>query len=68
MLMEVQRLAQDGCFNQLLNESTGFRSPARAQGTHLLGWDQRGLLDGALLDTLVTVVDVSSFLRDYSLH
>ncbi len=66
LLAEVSRLAQDGRFDQLLIESTGISEPIPVAQTFTFE-DESGvsLADVARLDTMVTVVDAKSFLRDF---
>ena len=66
LLAEVSRLAQDGRFDYLLIESTGISEPIPVAQTFTFA-DEEGvsLGDVARLDTMVTVVDAASFLRDY---
>lgn len=66
LLAEVSRLAGEGRFDYLLIESTGISEPIPVAQTFTFA-DAEGvsLGDVARLDTMVTVVDVASFLRDY---
>lgn len=67
LLIEVERLARDGRFDQLVIESTGISEPLPVAETFTFeGEDGRSLNELAQLDTLVTVVDAFNFLRDYS--
>ncbi|MDR6230194.1 G3E family GTPase [Pseudomonas sp. SORGH_AS199] len=67
LLLEVERLARDGRFDQLVIESTGISEPLPVAETFTFaGDDGRCLGDVAQLDTLVTVVDAFNFLRDYA--
>ena len=67
LLIEVDRLAREGKFDQLVIESTGISEPLPVAETFTFaGEDGRSLGDVAQLDTLVTVVDALNFLRDYS--
>lgn len=67
LLVEVERLALDGKFDQLVIESTGISEPLPVAETFTFtGEDGRSLNEMARLDTLVTVVDAYNFLRDYS--
>ncbi|GAA4342919.1 zinc metallochaperone GTPase ZigA [Pigmentiphaga soli] len=69
LLVEVQRLAQEGRFDQLVIESTGISEPLPVAETFTFaGEDGRSLSDVARLDTMVTVVDAFNFLRDYQSH
>ncbi|MCV2216799.1 zinc metallochaperone GTPase ZigA [Thauera sp. Sel9] len=66
LLVEVERLARDGRFDQLVIESTGISEPLPVAETFTFeGEDGRCLNDLAQLDTMVTVVDACNFLRDY---
>lgn len=63
---EVQRLAQEGRFDHLLIESTGASEPMSVAQTFLLEDETGARLDDlAYLDTLVTLVDTTTFLDDY---
>lgn len=67
LLVEVQRLANDGKFDQLVIESTGISEPLPVAETFTFtGEDGKSLSDIARLDTMVTVVDAYNFLKDYS--
>lgn len=67
LLIEVDRLAREGKFDQLVIESTGISEPLPVAETFTFaGDDGRSLGDVAQLDTMVTVVDALNFLRDYS--
>lgn len=67
LLAEVSRLAQDGRFDYLLIESTGISEPIPVAQTFTFE-DENGvsLSHVSRLDTMVTVVDAASFLRDYN--
>jgi len=66
LLIEVSRLACEGRFDYLLIESTGISEPLPVAETFTFeGDDGRSLGDVARLDTMVTVVDAASFLREY---
>jgi len=67
LLEEVSRLAGEGRFDYLLIESTGISEPIPVAQTFTFE-DQYGvsLADISRLDTMVTVVDASSFLKDYN--
>nr|WP_200930593.1 zinc metallochaperone GTPase ZigA [Pseudorhodoferax sp. Leaf274] len=66
LLLEVERLARAGRFDQLVIESTGVSEPLPVAETFTFtGEDGRSLADVARLDTMVTVVDALNFLRDY---
>ncbi|MBN8870911.1 MAG: zinc metallochaperone GTPase ZigA [Solirubrobacterales bacterium] len=65
LLVEVADLAREGRFDHLLIESTGISEPMPVAETFTFA-DQSGrsLSDVARLDTMVTVVDASTFLDD----
>ncbi len=65
LLKEVSRLAREGRFDYLLIESTGISEPLPVAQTFVFE-DEYGesLSLVARLDTMVTVVDASSFLQD----
>ncbi|WP_422928162.1 zinc metallochaperone GTPase ZigA [Singulisphaera sp. PoT] len=66
LLVEVGRLAHEGRFDYLLIESTGISEPLPVAETFTFeGDDGKSLGDVARLDTMVTVVDAESFLREY---
>ena len=68
LLEEVSRLAKEGRFDYLLIESTGISEPIPVAQTFTFeGEDGVSLGDVARLDTMVTVVDAASFLRDYAM-
>ena len=66
LLAEVSRLAQEGRFDYLLIESTGISEPIPVAQTFTFE-DESGISlgDVSRLDTMVTVVDAASFLKDY---
>lgn len=66
LLAEVRRLAEEGRFDYLLIEGTGIAEPLPVAATFEFR-DEAGLSlsDVARLDTMVTVVDAASLLRDY---
>lgn len=67
LLLEVDRLAKEGRFDQLVIESTGISEPLPVAETFTFeGEDGQSLGEVARLDTMVTVVDALNFLRDYS--
>ena len=67
LLIEVERLAKLGRFDQLVIESTGISEPLPVAETFTFeGEDGRSLNEMAQLDTMVTVVDALNFFRDYS--
>lgn len=66
LLAEVSRLAQERRFDYLLIESTGISEPIPiAQTFTFEDEDGVSLRRVSRLDTMVTVVDAASFLRDY---
>lgn len=66
LLIEVERLAKAGRFDQLVIESTGISEPLPVAETFTFeGEDGKSLSRVARLDTMVTVVDAFNFLRDY---
>ena len=67
LLAEVRRLSLEGRFDYLLIEGTGIAEPLPVAATFDFR-DENGqsLSDVARLDTMVTVVDASSLLKDYS--
>lgn len=66
LLLEVSKLAQQGRFDYLLIESTGISEPMPVAETFTFE-DEEGnsLSNVAELDTMVTVVDASNFLKDF---
>lgn len=67
LLLEVERLANEGKFDQLVIESTGISEPLPVAETFTFeGEDGRCLNEVAQLDTMVTVIDALNFLNDYS--
>ncbi|TDG06530.1 GTP-binding protein [Paraburkholderia guartelaensis] len=67
LLLEVNRLAKEGRFEQLVIESTGISEPLPVAETFTFADDTgQSLSDVARLDTMVTVVDAFNFLSDYS--
>ncbi len=69
LLTEVRRLAAEGRFDYLVIEATGIAEPLPVAATFAFR-DENGdsLADVARLDTMVTVVDAASLLRQYSSH
>ncbi|MEN0138406.1 MAG: GTP-binding protein [Rhodococcus sp. (in: high G+C Gram-positive bacteria)] len=66
LLDEIRTLAADGRFDYLLIESSGISEPLPVAETFtFIDTDGQALADIARLDTMVTVVDGHSFLRDY---
>lgn len=67
LLEEVRKLAESGRFDYLLIESTGISEPLPVAATfEFRDEDERSLGDLARLDTMITVVDASRLLSDYS--
>jgi len=67
LMTEVRRLASEGRFDTLLIESTGIAEPMPIAATFdFRDAEGRSLADLARLDTMVTVVNAASFLRDYA--
>ncbi|KZF16020.1 GTP-binding protein, partial [Rhodococcus sp. EPR-134] len=67
LLSEISALAADGRFDYLLIESSGISEPLPVAETFtFIDTDGHALADVARLDTMVTVVDGHSFLRDYT--
>jgi len=66
LLVEVNKLANDGRFDYLVIESTGISEPLPVAETFTFA-DESGisLSDISSLDTMVTVVDAVNFLNDY---
>ena len=66
LLIEVSRLARDGRFDYLLIESTGISEPLPVAETFTFE-DEEGssLSEVSRLDTMVSVVDASNFMKDY---
>ncbi|HVZ41595.1 MAG TPA: zinc metallochaperone GTPase ZigA [Candidatus Kapabacteria bacterium] len=66
LLAEVSRLAREGRFDYLLIESTGISEPIPVAQTFTFE-DENGvsLSQVSRLDTMVTIVDAASFVRDY---
>jgi len=69
LLNEVRRLSQEGRFDYLLIEGTGIAEPLPVATTFDFR-DENGasLSDVSRLDTMVTVVDAASLLKDYASH
>jgi G3E family GTPase len=66
LLQEVARLAQEGRFDYLLIESTGIGEPLPVAQTFSFESEEgKPMLDLTRLDTMVTVVDACSFLKDW---
>ena len=67
LLSEVRRLAEAKRFDALLIEATGIAEPLPIAATFQFRDEQgQSLQDVAKLDTMVTVVDAASLLKDYS--
>jgi len=69
LLKEVRRLAEEGRFDYLLIESSGISEPLPVASTFEFR-DEEGssLADVARLDTMVTVVDAATLVRNYASH
>ena len=66
LLIEVNRLAKEGRFDQLVIESTGISEPLPVAETFTFAdEDGQSLSTISRLDTMVTVVDAFNFLKDY---
>lgn len=68
LLVEVGKLAKAGRFDYLLIESSGISEPLPVAETFTFPLDDAGtsLMDVARLDTLVTVVDAETLLREFT--
>lgn len=67
LLKEVERLGKERKYDYLLIESTGISEPLPVAHTFLFETENgRSLIDWTRLDTMLTVVDASAFLRDYA--
>ena len=65
LLQEVSRLAREGRFDYLLIESTGISEPLPVAATFtFIDETGKSLSEVAKLDTMVTVVDAASLLKD----
>jgi len=67
LMLEVERLAKEGCFDYLLIESTGISEPIPVAQTFIFVNEEEDidLSRFAKLDTMVTVVDAANFLKDF---
>lgn len=66
LLIEVSRLAREGRFDYLLIESTGISEPLPVAETFTFeDGEGESLSQLAELDTMVTVVDAGSFMKDF---
>lgn len=66
LLIEVSKLAEQGKFDYLLIESTGISEPMPVAETFTFeDEDGNSLSNVAKLDTMVTVIDASNFLKDF---
>ncbi|MDD7912075.1 zinc metallochaperone GTPase ZigA [Pseudovibrio exalbescens] len=67
LLQEVRMLAEAGRFDHLLIESTGISEPLPVAATFdFVDEDGQSLSDVSVLDSMVTVVDAASLLKDFS--
>jgi G3E family GTPase len=67
LLQEVRALAESGHYDYLVIESTGISEPMPVAATFSFrDENDNSLSDVARLDTMVTVVDAASLLKDYS--
>ncbi|MEM9929737.1 MAG: GTP-binding protein [Bacteroidota bacterium] len=68
LMVEVEKLAQEGRFDYLLIESTGISEPVPVAQTFSFVSEESGidLSRFAYIDTMVTVVDSANFLADFS--
>lgn len=67
LLKEVRGLAEQGRFDHLLIESTGISEPLPVASTfEFRDEDGASLSDLSRLDSMITVVDAASLLRDYA--
>ena len=66
LLLEVNKLAKEGRFDNLVIESTGISEPLPVAETFTFAdEDGQSLAEVATLDTMVTVVDTVNFIKDY---
>jgi G3E family GTPase len=67
LMVEVEKLAQEGRFDYILIESTGISEPVPVAQTFSFISDESGidLSRFAYIDTMVTVVDSANFLADF---
>ncbi len=67
LLTEVERLAEEGCFDYILIESTGIGEPVPVAQTFSYVDEENGidLTQLTRLDTMVTVVNAAEFWNDY---
>jgi len=67
LLVEIQKLSQEGRFDNIVIESTGISEPLPVAETFTFADEEgKSLNDIAQLDTMVTVVDAINFLNDYN--
>jgi G3E family GTPase len=68
LMVEVQRLAEEGRFDYLLIESTGISEPVPVAQTFSFVNEDEGidLSKFSYIDTMVTVVDCLNFFKDFS--
>jgi G3E family GTPase len=66
LLQEVAALAEEGRFDYLLIESSGISEPMPVAATFVFDTEEGvPLAEPSRLDTMVTVVDATAFLRDF---
>ncbi len=67
LMVEVEKLAQEGRFDYLLIESTGISEPVPIAQTFSFVDDEKGidLSKFSYIDTMVTVVDCFNFFKDF---
>lgn len=68
LMVEVEKLAKEGCFDYLLIESSGISEPVPVAQTFSYIDEANGidLSRFSYIDTMVTVVDCFNFFRDFS--
>jgi G3E family GTPase len=67
LLIEVGRLADEGRFDHLVIESTGISEPLPVAATFVVDTgDELSLLDRALIDSMITVVDAARLLDHFA--
>jgi G3E family GTPase len=67
LMIEVERLAKENCFDYLLIESTGISEPVPVAQTFSFADEENGidLSRFSSIDTMVTVVDAFNFFKDF---